>query len=50
MTQQQKLIERIVARPHEADFNDVRRLLEIFGWAQARQRGSHVTFAKVIIP
>ena len=46
MTQQQKLIERIVARPPEADFNDVRRLLEIFDWTQARQRGSHVTFVK----
>lgn len=46
MTQRERLIARIRARPPEADFEDVRRLLEDFGWRLARQRGSHVTFTK----
>jgi predicted RNA binding protein YcfA (HicA-like mRNA interferase family) len=41
-----KSIERIKARPSEADFNDVRRVLEAFGWVQARQKGSHLSFTK----
>ena len=46
MTQHDKLIERIVARPPEADFNDVRRLLETHGWVLKRQKGSHTHFTK----
>ncbi len=46
MTQHDKLIERIRASPPEADFNDVRRLLEAFGWTLDRQRGSHTFFKK----
>lgn len=46
MTQQDRLIERLRARPAEADFNDVRRVLEAFGWALARERGSHAMFTK----
>lgn len=46
MTQRDKLIERIRARPPEADFSDVRNLLEMFGWTQDRQKGSHVSFVK----
>lgn len=46
MSKRDKLIERIVARPPEADFDDVRKVLERFGWAEARQRGSHVSFTK----
>lgn len=46
MTQRDKLIERIRARPPEADFNDVRRLLEAFGWTLSRQKGSHMHFTK----
>ncbi|MBI2171923.1 MAG: type II toxin-antitoxin system HicA family toxin [Chloroflexi bacterium] len=41
-----KLIERIKARPPEADFSDVRQLLEGFGWALAREKGSHAMFTK----
>lgn len=46
MTKRDKLIERIRARPVEADFSDVRGLLEAFGWTHERIRGSHHTFAK----
>ena len=46
MTRRDKLIERIRARPPEADFSDVRRLLEAFGWVLAREKGSHVHFTK----
>jgi predicted RNA binding protein YcfA (HicA-like mRNA interferase family) len=42
-----KSIERIRARPSEADFDDVARVLQAFGWLQARQKGSHVSFTKV---
>lgn len=32
----EKLIERIRARPVEADFSDVEALLEMFGWSLDR--------------
>ena len=41
-----KLIERIRRRPPEAEFTDVRQLLEMFDWKVARQAGSHVLFVK----
>jgi len=41
-----KLVERICRRPPEARFDDVRRLLEAFGWEMRRQKGSHVSFVK----
>ena len=46
MAADEKLIERIRARPPEANFHDVRRLLEAYGWALARERGSHAHFTK----
>ena len=46
MTKREKLVERIRARPVEADFADVQTLLEAFGWSLERIRGSHHTFAK----
>jgi len=46
MTRLDKLIERIKARPPEADFGDVVRLLEAFGYEKKRQEGSHVSFKK----
>ena len=46
MSRLDKLIARIRARPPEADFNDVRKLLEAFGWIRANEEGSHVTFKK----
>ena len=46
MTQFDKLIARILARPPEAEFRDVRHLLEAYGWQLDRIRGSHVHFTK----
>lgn len=46
MSQRDKLIARVQARPPEAVFGDVRRLLELFGWRLARQNSSHVTFTR----
>ena len=46
MTRRDRLIERIRTRPLEADFDDVRRLLESFGWVLAREGGSHAMFTK----
>ena len=46
MSRREKLIARICARPPEADFSDVRALLEDFGWEEKHQKGSHVTFGK----
>lgn len=46
MSRRDKLIDRIRARPPVADFRDVRGVLESFGWRQARQSGSHVSFTK----
>ena len=46
MARLDKLIARIRARPAEADFADVRRLLEAYGWILTRQKSSHCTFIK----
>jgi predicted RNA binding protein YcfA (HicA-like mRNA interferase family) len=46
VTQLDKLIQRIRARPPEASFSDVRRLLESYGWVLKRQTGSHAYFTK----
>lgn len=46
MTQLVKLIQRLRARPPEARFNDVRRVMEAYGWEFDRQSGSHCTFVK----
>ncbi|MHB8576338.1 MAG: type II toxin-antitoxin system HicA family toxin [Dehalococcoidia bacterium] len=46
MSRKDKLVARIIARPPEADFSDVERVLELYGWARDRQSGSHVTFVK----
>lgn len=46
MTRIEKLIEQIRRRPVEADFADIERLLEHFGWTLKRVSGSHVTFVK----
>lgn len=56
MGKREKLIELIcVRRPPEARFSDVKQLLELEGFTQRRQRGSHVTFGKeesraIVIP
>lgn len=46
MNQRDKLIRRIRARPPEAKFEDVHRLLEAFGYRIAGRKGSHVAFHK----
>lgn len=46
MTKNEKLIERIRARPPEADCDDVWTLMKAFGWTIGRGRGSQVTFVK----
>ncbi|MEX0683933.1 MAG: type II toxin-antitoxin system HicA family toxin [Dehalococcoidia bacterium] len=46
MTRLEKLIDRIKARPAEAEFADVEKLLEAFGYERKRQEGSHVSFKK----
>lgn len=46
MARRDKLIERIRARPVEADFSDVKALLELFGWTLMRTKGSHHTFRR----
>jgi predicted RNA binding protein YcfA (HicA-like mRNA interferase family) len=45
VTRREQLISKIRARPVEAD-DDVRALLELFGWEPGRESGSHVTFVK----
>ena len=46
MTQLDRLIHRIRARPPEARFSDVRRILEAHVWVLKRQTGSHAQFTK----
>lgn len=46
MTRRQKLIERIRRRPAQASFDDVRAVLEMFGWEHASTKGSHARFRK----
>ena len=46
MTQREKLIAKIRARPAEADAGDVIGVLELFGWRLDRQTGSHMIFVK----
>ncbi len=46
MTQLEKLEGQIRARPPQARFSDVQRLLEAYGWRVGRVRGSHVSFVK----
>lgn len=55
MGQLEKLIDRIRARPPEADFDDVRALLEAFGYTLKGGKGSHNAFRKpghrtIIVP
>lgn len=45
MTQLEKAIARLQARPPEARAQDVRRVLAAYGYREVRQRGSHLTFA-----
>lgn len=48
MTKCKKLVDRIRVIPSEADFDDVRRVLEMYGWTMRSPQGgsSHFTFTK----
>jgi predicted RNA binding protein YcfA (HicA-like mRNA interferase family) len=46
VSRRSKLIEKIRARPVEAEYRDVFRLLEDFGWIWSRTVGSHNYFVK----
>lgn len=46
MTRHEKLVDRIRARPPEADDRDLETLLKAYGWLLDRQTGSHVPFVK----
>jgi len=46
MTERDKLIDQIRARPAEAYFTDVEKLLELFGWSCRKGTGSHRAFTK----
>ena len=50
MSQIERLKEQIRARPSEARFEDVKKLLEAYGYEERRQKGSHVIFAKPQAP
>lgn len=55
LTQLERSLRRLRANPPEAEFSDVRRVLEAHGWTQARQSGSHVSFTRpgertIVIP
>ncbi len=51
----EKLIERFLKKPPEVRFDDVRYLLETFGFEEKRSKGSHHSFRdtkgrKITIP
>jgi hypothetical protein len=45
MTRREKLIERMRRRPSEMSYDDVRKVLEEFGWTLDREN-KHMTFTK----
>lgn len=47
MTRRDKLVERIVRRPPDASFEDVRHVFVMYGWTHARTKGSHASFTKI---
>ncbi len=46
MSQLDKLVAKIKARPPEANVGDVMKLLEAHGWQSRRPSGSHISFRK----
>ncbi len=46
MAPRDRRLKRILAEPPEADFDDVWRVLEDYGWTLDREQGSHATFVK----
>ncbi len=45
MTKLNKLIEKFLANPPEARFEEVQYVLEAFGFEEKRSKGSHHIFA-----
>ncbi|MFW6358934.1 MAG: type II toxin-antitoxin system HicA family toxin [Chroococcales cyanobacterium] len=55
MSKLEKLIQKFLLRPPEARFEDVRYVLEAFGYEEIRSKGSHHAFGNeagevIIIP
>lgn len=46
MTRREKLVDRIRARPPEADFDDVHTLMKAYGWSIRPGSSSHTVFVK----
>lgn len=46
MTQQDKLIAKILAHPTRMRYSEVGRLLRMYGWVFDRKSGSHVSWVK----
>ena len=46
MTQVEKLVAQLTARPVSAAVGDVRRVLDAYGWEFKRQSGSHLSFRR----
>lgn len=46
MTRRDKVVQRIVRRPADASFEDVRNIFVMYGWIYARTKGSHASFTK----
>ena len=44
MSKLNKLIQKLLARPAEARFEDISYVLKSFGYAEIRSRGSHHAF------
>ena len=46
MSQLDKLVARLRARPVTASIGDVRKVLDAYGWELRSQKGSHLSFRK----
>lgn len=46
MSQRDKLVAKLRARPATASIGDVRKVLDAYGWELRSQKGSHLSFRK----
>ena len=46
MTQIEKLVQKLQRLRADAEYSDVHRLLDWYGWTRGRQTGSHMTYTK----
>ncbi len=46
MARRDKLVARLRARPAQAAYSDVKKLLEMYGYREVGRDGSHVNFKK----